>query len=81
MSKSFKHYQVIETEGMTAEELQFILNKATSDFPEKQIDHVIGTKIILSFESILNEKGRMEAQLQKMSNSVVILDSNTGLRV
>lgn len=81
MSKSFKHYQVIETDGMSAEVLQKILNTATEGFPEKQIDHVIGTKMILSFESILNEKGRMEAKLQKMLSSDVILDSNTGLRV
>jgi len=35
MKESFKHYQVIETEGMSAEQLQDVLNKATNDFPEK----------------------------------------------
>lgn len=61
MSKSFKHYQVVETEALSADKLQIVLDNATHGFPEKQIEHVIGTKIILSFESILNEKGRAEA--------------------
>lgn len=73
MSKSFKHYQVIETDGMSAETLQKILNAATDGFPEKQIDHVIGTKIILSFESVLNQKGRAEAKIAKMLSQDVIL--------
>lgn len=77
MSKSFKHYQVIETDGMTADKLQAVLNDATNGFPEKQIDHVIGTKIILSFDSILNEKGRMEAKVARMFSNEII-DSNTG---
>ena len=49
--ESFRHYQVIETKDMSAEQLQEVLNKATNDFPEKQIDYVIGTKIILGYES------------------------------
>lgn len=65
MDKSFRHYQVIETKGMDAEQLQDILNKATHDeFQEKQIDFVVGTKIILGYDSILNAKGRTEARLQ-----------------
>lgn len=65
MTKSFRHYQVIETEGISAEQLQDILNKAThDDFQEKQIDFVVGSKIILGYESILNAKGRAEARLQ-----------------
>ncbi|MBD7944736.1 hypothetical protein H9650_11475 [Psychrobacillus sp. Sa2BUA9] len=77
MSKSFKHYQVIETDGMTADKLQAVLNDATNGFPEKQIYHVIGSKIILSFDSILNEKGRMEAKVARMFSDGII-DSNTG---
>lgn len=49
--ESFRQYQVIETKDMSAEQLQEVLNKATNDFPEKQIDYVIGTKIILGYES------------------------------
>lgn len=64
MKESFRHYQVIETEGMSAEQLQEILNKATNVYPEKQIDYVVGTKIILGYESILNAKGRAEARYQ-----------------
>ncbi|WP_025115363.1 hypothetical protein [Lysinibacillus fusiformis] len=65
MTKSFRHYQVIETEGISAEQLQDILNKGThDDFQEKQIDFVVGTKIILGYDSILNAKGREEARLQ-----------------
>lgn len=65
MTKSFRHYNVIETEGMSAEQLQDVLNKAThDDFQEKQIDFVVGSKIILGYESILNAKGRAEARLQ-----------------
>lgn len=46
MEKSFRHYQVIETKGMDAEQLQDVLNKAKhDDFQEKQIDFVVGTKI------------------------------------
>lgn len=77
MSKSFKHYQVIETDGMPAEQLQTVLNGATNGFPEKQIDHVIGTKIILSFESLLNEKGRMEAKVERMFSNEIIISNNS----
>ncbi|WP_342546116.1 hypothetical protein [Lysinibacillus sp. FSL K6-4013] len=52
---------------MSVEQLQDILNKAThEDFQEKQIDFVVGTKIILGYESILNAKGRAEARLQTL---------------
>lgn len=80
MKKSYRHYQVIETDGMSAEQLQTILDKAThDDFQEKQIDYVVGTKIILGYESILNAHGRAEARLQRslepstnaMSNSSI----------
>jgi len=74
MKESFRHYQVIETEGMSAEQLQEVLRKATNDFPEKQIDYVVDTKIILGYESILNAKGRAEARSQAsfaMSNNSV----------
>ncbi|TQR28339.1 hypothetical protein C7Y47_22120 [Lysinibacillus sphaericus] len=65
MKESYRHYQVIETEGMSAQQLQDILNKAThDDIHEKQIDYVVGTKIILGYESILNAKGRAEARFQ-----------------
>lgn len=60
MAKSFRNYKVVETEGMSAEELQQVLNNATDGFPEMQIDHAVGTKIILGYESLLNEKGRAE---------------------
>ncbi|TKI65580.1 hypothetical protein FC756_16150 [Lysinibacillus mangiferihumi] len=76
MKNSFRHYQVIETEGMSAEQLQEVLNKATNDFPEKQIDYVIGTKIILGYESFLNAKGRVEARLQTTSKKNLNAMSN-----
>ncbi|WP_416149481.1 hypothetical protein ACM26V_00330 [Salipaludibacillus sp. HK11] len=63
MEDNHRLYQVVETEGMSAKELQKILNQATDGFPEKQIDHVIGTKIILGFESSLNAKGRAQVRL------------------
>jgi len=67
VEKSFRHYKVIETEGISAKQLQDILNKAThDDFQEKQIDFVVGTKIILGYESILNDKGRAEARSQTL---------------
>lgn len=67
MKESFRHYRVIETEGMSAEQLQDVLSKAThDDFQEKQIDFVVGTKLILGYESILNAKGRAEARLQTL---------------
>ena len=67
MKESFRHYHVIETEGMSVEQLQDILNKAThDDFQEKQVDFVVGSKIILGYESILNAKGRAEARLQTL---------------
>lgn len=70
MKESFRHYHVIETEGISAEQLQDILNKAThEDVIEKQIDFVVGTKIILGHESILNANGRVEARLQSSFKS------------
>ncbi|MGE8207725.1 hypothetical protein ACQKP0_24965 [Heyndrickxia sp. NPDC080065] len=60
MRESFRLYKVVETEGMSADELQILLNKATDGFPKMQIDHVVGTKIILGYESLLNAKGRAE---------------------
>lgn len=63
--RSFRNYIVVETDGLSADELQTILNQATDGFPEKQIDHVVGTKLILGYESLLNEKGRAEAALVK----------------
>lgn len=69
MKDSFRHYRVIETQDLSAEQLQEILNKAThEDICEKQIDYVVGTKIILGYESILNAKGRAEARLQSSLN-------------
>ncbi|WP_369595747.1 helix-turn-helix domain-containing protein [Lysinibacillus pakistanensis] len=72
MEESFRHYQVIETKDMSAEQLQEVLSKATNDFPEKQIDYVVGTKIILGYESILNKKGRAEAKLNTFSRDITI---------
>lgn len=66
MSKSFRYYKVVETNDLTAEELQGFLNKVTDGFPEMQIDHVVGTKIILGYESILNEQGRMERKMSSV---------------
>jgi hypothetical protein len=72
MKDNFRLYKVIETDGMSADDLQNLLNKATDGFPEMQIDHVVGTKIILGFDSLLNAKGRAEAKLKKMvGNSVM----------
>jgi len=69
MSESFRIYQVVETDGMSEEELQRILTKATNTFPEQQIDHVVGTKIILGHESLLNEKGRAEAAAERIKEN------------
>ncbi|MGE8205283.1 hypothetical protein ACQKP0_12015 [Heyndrickxia sp. NPDC080065] len=71
MSKSFRQYKVVETEGMSADELQKLLNKATDGFPEMQIDHVVGTKIILGYESLLNAKGRAERAVKKAMNAPI----------
>ncbi|GIN71158.1 hypothetical protein J14TS2_16330 [Bacillus sp. J14TS2] len=71
MSESFRLYKVVETEGMSAEQLQKVLNNATDGFPEMQIDHVVGTKLILGYESMLNAKGRAEAALRKGLNAKV----------
>lgn len=72
MKESYRHYIVIETKDMTAEQLQEVLNKAThEDIMEKQIDFVVGTKIILGYESILNAKGRAAAKQEIFSNAIV----------
>lgn len=71
MSESFRLYKVLETKDMSAEELQLALNNATEGFPEMQIDHVIGTKIIFGYESSLNAKGRAEAKLKKLTESAI----------
>lgn len=52
IKEPFIQYQVIETVDMSAEQLQEILNKAANELPRKQIEHVVGTKIILSYVSI-----------------------------
>ncbi|OAK70078.1 hypothetical protein [Lederbergia galactosidilytica] len=70
MSESFRLYKVVETEGMSAGQLQQVLNNATDGFPEMQIDHVIGTKIILGYESMLNAKGRAEAAMRRNLNKI-----------
>ena len=62
MGKSFRKYRVVETEGMSAEELQELLKEATDSIYEMQIDHVVGTKLILGFESFLNATGRANAR-------------------
>lgn len=72
MADSHRNYKVVETKDMSTEELQLLLNKATDGFPEMQIEHVIGTKIIFGYESLLNEKGRMEAKLKSKLASVAI---------
>jgi len=51
VNESIKQYQVVDTFGMSAEQLQDLLNKAANELPVKQIDHVIGTKIIFSYVS------------------------------
>lgn len=79
MEESFRHYQVIETKDMSAEQLQEALNKAKNDFPEKQIDYVIGTKIILGYESFLNARGRAEASLQASSKKSLNAMSNNSV--
>lgn len=71
MSESFRIYKVVETEGMSAVDLQNILSFATDGIPEMQIDYVIGTKIILGHESILNAKGRAGMALKKGMNSPI----------
>ncbi len=69
MADKLRYYKVVETKDMSADELQRTLNKATDGFPEMQIDHVIGTKIILGYDSMLNEKGRTEARLLNNLNA------------
>lgn len=71
MSESFRYYTVIETKDMNAKELQKILNEATDGYPEKQIDHVVGTKLILGHESLLNAKGRAERAIKNSVGSGV----------
>lgn len=71
MNDSFRLYKVVETKDMSAEELQKILNAATDGYPEMQIDHVVGTKLILGWESGLNAKGRAEVRLSGMHNNLI----------
>jgi len=66
--ESFRLYKVVETDGMSAEELQRVLNKATDGFPEMQIDYVVGTKLILGRESMLNAKGRADARPERSAS-------------
>lgn len=74
-------YRVVETKDLSEEELQKILNEATNGLPEMQIDHVVGTKIILGFESGLNANGRlaMKSSTDSPYNSINMLGlkSNT----
>jgi hypothetical protein len=70
MSDSFRLYRVLETKDIPAEELHEVLKNATDQ--EMQIDYVVGTKIILGFESMLNRKGRLEARIQASTNSISI---------
>ncbi|MBN6206366.1 hypothetical protein JYK21_07865 [Ralstonia pickettii] len=66
---------------MSEEELQKVLDDATTGFPEQQIDYVVGDFIILGYESMLNAKGRAEARainLKKAIGAVVNeMDSHT----
>ncbi|GGP07322.1 hypothetical protein [Oceanobacillus neutriphilus] len=63
-------YKVVETADLSAEELQEILNNATDDMREMQIDHVVGTKIILGHDSLLNAKGREEARVKRAASKL-----------
>ncbi len=81
MNKSLKLYQVIETEGISAEQLQVILNEGANDIQEKQIDYVVGTKIILGYDSLLNEKGRLESKLYNVLYNDVANGNSIGARV
>lgn len=65
MSKPFRLYRVIETEGMTSSQLQEVLNEVTDGILEEQIDHVVGTKIILGRDSLFTEEGRMKSKTDK----------------
>lgn len=71
MSESFRNYKVVETASMPAEELQRVLNDATDGFPEMQIDYVVGTKVILGYESLLNAKGRAEARSRRSASKIM----------
>ena len=71
MNDSFRLYKVVETKDMSADELQKVLNAATDGYPEMQIDHVVGTKLILGWESGLNAKGRTEVRLSGMKNNLI----------
>ena len=51
-NESIKQYRVVDTFGMSAEQLQGFLNQVANEVPQKQIDHVVGTNIILSYVSI-----------------------------
>lgn len=81
MNKSLRLYKVIETEEMSAEQLQKILNEAANDLQEKQIDYVVGTKIILGYDSFLNEKGRLESKLANILYSDVANHKGIGAGV
>ena len=69
MCDSFRLYKVVETDGMTPIELQAVLDDATDGFPEMQIDYVVGTKIILGYESPLNAKGRAAMKVNRTIGS------------
>ena len=78
MSKDeLRLYKVIETADMSAEHLQEVLNNATDDFREMQIDYVVGTKIILGYDSMLNAKGRVEARNMRIKQSLSPTLSNS----
>ncbi|TKC15695.1 hypothetical protein [Robertmurraya kyonggiensis] len=79
MSESFRYYKVVETDGMDAAQLQKVLNDATDGFPEMQIDHVIGTKIILGFESMLNAQGRAQARAEELKKQRLAKELAKGL--
>ena len=71
MDNSFRLYKVVETTEMSAEELQKVLNAATDGYPEMQIDHVVGTKLILGWESGLNAKGRAEIRIANVHENLI----------
>lgn len=71
MDNSFRLYKVVETKDMSAEELQKVLNAATDGYPEMQIDHAVGTKLILGWESGLNAKGRAEIRIANVHENLI----------
>lgn len=73
----FHIYRVIETNELSAGQLQEQLNDLTDD--EFQIAYSVGTKLILQRESYLTRQGRLNARFAKTANNTSPLAPKGGL--